>query len=72
MPSPLFFIILGKETIVTDTNIFLFSFCFSQHIVSEGRTWYLGARGIWARDHTDFSYNSAFRSTASQSQSLQG
>lgn len=27
----LFFIILGKETIVTDTNIFLFSSCFSQH-----------------------------------------
>lgn len=35
------------------------SFCFSptspNTLCSEGRTWCLGTRGIWARDHRDYS-----------------
>lgn len=54
MPS-LFFIIRSKETIVTDTNIFCFSPASPNTLYSEGRTWCLGARGIWARDHRDYS-----------------
>lgn len=69
MPS-LFFIIRSKETIVTDTNIFLFFSCFSQHIVFRRQNMVYGnQRSLGQRSQRLF--YSASRSIESQWQTQQ-